>query len=153
MRTYADYLHFLSGLCQLFAQLTAIEEKKAEAVRQRDLDALNECMKQEQAVSLSLRGHEQRRREILQDLGLQNIPMREVPRHCPPEQRQAVSDAVEQVLRAHQVLSSAQASARMLLENQLHLTEKELQRRGVDPDDIPPLSGRRQGAAGTDITI
>lgn len=155
MGTYGDYVNFLEELCRVFDRLGEIEGKKVEAVQRKDLDALNACMKEEQALSLALRGYEARREELLRALGLLGVPLREVPRHCPADQRQAVSQAVERTLRAYQVLTSAQEPARLLLEQRLRLIDGELQRRGMDPEDgaAPAPFGGRRPSAGTDIKV
>ena len=154
MHTYTDYLQFLQELCQTLHRLAELAGKKVEAVRGRDLAALQTCMNQEQALSLTLRGQEHKRLAILQDLGLGDIPLRETPRRCPPEQRRAVSDAVERTLRAWQVLKSAQEPARLLLESRLRLIEGELQRRGLEDElSAPSPAGGRQSPHRTDIKI
>ena len=56
-----NLLHFLSELQQELDRLTQLQPQKIDAVRAHDLDVLNDCMKQEQAISLSLRGLEQKR--------------------------------------------------------------------------------------------
>ena len=68
---YTDCLALLEQLSQVFGQLDGLEREKAAAVGARNLDALNQCIKQEQAVSLSLRGVEQKRDQLWRGLGLQ----------------------------------------------------------------------------------
>ena len=51
---YADLLHLLVELEGSLKRLTAIQEEKR--AKLQDLDGLNDCMKREQALSLSLRG-------------------------------------------------------------------------------------------------
>ena len=154
MHTYSDYLQFLNDLSQTFGSLTELEQEKAEAVRRRDLDALQDCMKREQAISLALRGQERKRQAILRDLGLDNVALRETERRCPPELRRSVADAVERVLRACQVLKSAQESSRVLMEGQLHRIDAQLQKRGLRGEDDLPAAPGGMGAAGrTDMKI
>ena len=58
---YSDYLALLSELCQLFDQISHVEQQKIDAVQGHALDELNEAMKREQALTLALRGCEQKR--------------------------------------------------------------------------------------------
>lgn len=134
---YTELLRFLGELNRSLESLTALQEEKRAAVQ--DLDALNECMKREQALSLSLRSMERRRETLLAGLGLAGVPLRELSGRCPPAHRTETARAVEQVLRSYQVLQSAQGAARTLLEGRLHQVEGELKRRGLDPEEELPL--------------
>ena len=84
---YSDYLALLSELCQLFDQISHVEQQKIDAVQGHALDELNEAMKREQALTLALRGCEQKRETLLTGLGLTGISLRDMPSHCPPEYR------------------------------------------------------------------
>ena len=67
---YTTYQQLLEELGGELEQLITIQNQKIQAVRAHDLDQLNDCMKQEQAISLALRGLEQRRDKLVQELGL-----------------------------------------------------------------------------------
>ena len=106
---YSDYLALLSELCQLFDQISHVEQQKIDAVQGHALDELNEAMKREQALTLALRGCEQKRETLLTGLGLTGISLRDMASHCPPEYR-------------------------TLTELELRRVDGELARRGVEPD-------------------
>ena len=78
------YLALLDGLRQELRRLTQVEQDKVAAVHSHDLNALNECMKREQAAALALRGREQQRDAMLKALGLEGVSLRELPQRCPP---------------------------------------------------------------------
>ena len=80
---YSDYLALLSELCQLFDQISHVEQQKIDAVQGHALDELNEAMKREQALTLALRGCEQKRETLLTGLGLTAFPCVT----CPPTAR------------------------------------------------------------------
>ncbi len=124
-----SYLVFLSELCQVLDSLTRLEQRKITAVRAGNLADLEQCMKQEQAAALDLRGREQKRTRLLAQLGLEQVPLRDLPKHCPPEYRQQASDITQQLIRSYQVLSSARTAARTLMESNLHRIQQELDRR------------------------
>ena len=126
---FHDYLTFLQELCEELDTLTEVEQRKIAAIQAGDLETLESCMKQEQAAALSLRGREQHRQKMLQALGLEQISLRELPRHCPPEDKGRTAEITQQVLRSYQVLSSAQQAARTLMESNLRHIQKELDRR------------------------
>ena len=122
---FEEYLEFLRQLQRELEELNAVEQKKIEAVRDGDLESLGECMKQEQAATLALRGREQRRTAMLAELGLQQVPLRDLAKHAPDDCREETARTVEHLLRTHQVLSSARNTARTLMESQLHIIEKQ----------------------------
>jgi hypothetical protein len=117
---FRDYLTFLEEIRQELEALTKVEQQKIQAVRAGDLDALDSCMKQEQAATLTLRGKEQHRQAMLKELGLEQVSVRELPQHCPPQLQGETARVTEQVLRAYQVLSSTQKAALTMMQTQLH---------------------------------
>ena len=134
---FHDYLAFLEQLCQELDALSGVEQQKISAVRSGDLGALDACMKQEQAAALSLRGREQHRKAMLRDLGLEHVSLTELSRHCPPQDRERTAALSQQVLRSYQVLSSAQQTARTLMESRLHRIERELEQREAEHPSAP----------------
>ena len=123
------YLSFLSDLRQALDSLAALEQKKIQAVQAGDLEALDECMKKEQVATLDLRGREQKRADLLKQLGLEQVSLRDLPSRCPPQYKGQATEISQQVLRSYQVLSSAQQAARTLMESNLRHIQKELDRR------------------------
>lgn len=126
---FQDYLTFLQGICEELDTLSEVEQRKIAAIQAGDLETLEACMKQEQAAALSLRGREQHRQKMLQALGLEQVSLRDLPQHCPPEDKARTAEISQQVLRSYQVLSSAQTAARTLMESNLRHIQKELDRR------------------------
>ena len=134
---FHDYLAFLEQLCQELDALSGVEQQKISAVRSGDLGALDACMKQEQAAALSLRGREQHRKAMLRDLRLEHVSLADLPRHCPPQEQERTAAISQQVLRSYQVLSSAQQTARTLMESRLHRIERELEQREAEHPSAP----------------
>ena len=65
---YQAYLSLLRSLGESLEQLSALARKKAAAANADDLMALDEIMKQEQAMTLAFRGMEQTREKLLSEL-------------------------------------------------------------------------------------
>lgn len=146
---YTQYVQILGELEQALTKLTALQPEKIAAVRAHDLDQLNDCMKREQAAALALRGLEQKRSKLAAALGVSEVPIRQLPRHCPDGCRRDMTQAVERLLRQGEELRSAQSAARTVVEGDLRRVNGELERRGVstDPEDgaqvgVPPKSMR-----------
>ena len=85
--TFSSYLALLRSLGENLEQLTALARKKAAAANGDDLMALDEIMKQEQAMTLTFRGMEQTREKLLTQLGCGNVSLSRMPEHFPPERR------------------------------------------------------------------
>ena len=81
-QSYLDLLAELSGSLDRLSQLA---RDKAAAIQADDLIALDEVLKQEQAMTLNLRGLELRRLKLVGQLGLENVPLAGLEDHCPPE--------------------------------------------------------------------
>ena len=145
---YEEYLAFLEELLHEMNHLIEIVKQKLEAIQNHELDVLNECIKQEQAVSLTLRGLEQKRGKLLAAIGCEKVPLSEMPRRCPEEHRARMQELVNQLLTADKVYKSVQAPSRTIMERDLRSIRKELESRGVEQelDDnyktAPPTRGK-----------
>ena len=126
-QTYLDLLGELSGSLE---QLAGLAKEKTAAVRKDDLMALDAVLKQEQAMSLSLRGLEQKRLTLLKGLGMENTSLTELPSNCPPELRNETKQAVEKLRRSYDIYRTAAGVARDTLECNLHELEKLVEQMG-----------------------
>lgn len=125
-------LELFDAIAGTLEQLAALGRKKAAAVQADDLIALNEVLKQEQALSLSVRGLEQKRTELLSRFDLLDTPLMQAHEKFPPELRLRAKSAAEQLQREYEVYRSAAEVARDTLECNLHEIEKFLANAGVD---------------------
>ncbi len=114
--------------------MTQIQEEKTAAVRGDDLDILNECIKQEQAVGMTLRGLEQKRVAALKSLSLERIPLSNLVSAAPEDCRDEARRISEALLRQHSLFRGAYDAARDILEVNLHQIEKVLEELGHDKD-------------------
>lgn len=130
---YSEYFSMLDTLTQQLEELEQLQHKKIQAVREHDLDVLNDCMKQEQAVSLALRGLEQKRETLSRQLGLEKFTLSKVPEGMPPEERTLAQQRVEQLLRLWDRTHSAQQAARTVVEGDLRRVNQQLEKKGIDP--------------------
>ena len=136
----ASYLELFALLEKLegeLEKLTELQKEKTAAVLRDDLMGVNDCMKREQVISLSLRSMDQRREKLLSGLGLGNIPLSALPSRCPPEHRARAREVAENVRERYLVFRSAADVARNTLEINLHQIQKHMR-----PEDIqPPAHG------------
>ena len=131
--SFAQYLAFLDDLGAALEELTGIEQEKTRFVREDDLDGLNECIKKEQALSMTLRSYDQKRTAMLAALGLEGVPLRKLAAHAPDEQsREQAVKTVERLIRRYELFRGAMEVARDTLECNLHQIEKAI--RAEDPE-------------------
>ena len=134
--SFPAYLKLLGELSAGLERLAELAQDKAAAARQDDLLALDEVLKQEQAMTLSLRGLEQRRSRMVDQLGLNGVSLADLPEHCPPE-LEADARRSEQALRdSYKVYRSCADMARATLELNLHQIEKVITASGGDPVEL-----------------
>ena len=132
---YLAYLSLLGGLNSDLEQLTSLAQQKTDAVRQDDLMALDEVLKQEQAMSLTLRGLEQKRLALISQLGLEGVSLSDLSSRYPAELRAQAKEAAETVQRTYKVYCSAADAARITLECNLHEIEKFIASAGGAPTE------------------
>lgn len=131
---FRAYFRLLTELNGVLEQLTEIDVEKAAAVRTGDLNALNACMKREQAAGMALRGMESRRAAAAADLGLSDAPLSALAEHCPEPLRREAKALAEGLRERYAVYGSAAEAARTALECGLH----EIERMLADGGEAPP---------------
>ena len=75
MTVWQDYLNLMRNLTKTLTQLAQLEREKNAAASAGDLVMVEECIKREQVMSLTLRGYDQKRDIMLADLGLKGITL------------------------------------------------------------------------------
>ena len=123
MAQWTDYLRLLTQLTKTVSQLSEIERKKAEAAGKSDVAAVEDAMRQEQVMSLSLRGIDQKRERMLRELGLEGVPLRELVEHSPDGLEVETRRTVEELQRQYSLFQSASSAARNTLEINLRAME------------------------------
>lgn len=130
---HLSYLELLEELSSSLDRLAQLAQEKAAAVRADDLIALDEVLKQEQAMTLNLRGLELKRLKLVGQLGLDKVPLDELEGRCPPELADRARNAVDALRSSYTTYRSCADMARALLELNLHQIEKVIAASGVDP--------------------
>lgn len=130
---YEEYLSLLTDLADTLGRLSKVEQEKTAAVLKDDLLALNAFMKQEQALTLKLRGFDRRREQALSALGLDGIPLSGMAGRFPEELRMRARSVEEELRRQYTLYQGAADVARTTLECNLHQVEKTIASMGVEP--------------------
>lgn len=82
---HLSYLELLRDLSASLDRLGQLAQEKRGAVQRSDLMGLDEVLKQEQAMTLNLRGLEQRRLKLLAQMGLTGVSLSDLPDRYPAE--------------------------------------------------------------------
>lgn len=124
MADWKDYLKLMESLSHTLEQLTKVERDKNEAAARGDVPGVEECMKREQVLSLSLRGYDQKRDAMLAQLNLRGVTLSQLEDHSPPELRLETRRTVEELRRQYTLFQSASQVARDTLEINLRAIER-----------------------------
>ncbi|MBR3560033.1 MAG: flagellar export chaperone FlgN [Oscillospiraceae bacterium] len=134
---YREYFAFMEQLGKTLDQLTELAKEKTVAVRRDDLLAVDDCMKREQALGLSLRAMDKKRDKLLAAIGLENVTLSGLAQHCPEELRPEAKAAADRLRERYDLYRSASDVARTTLECNLHQIERMM----ADEADAPLGSG------------
>ena len=124
---YEAYFTYLEKVGEYLDRLSELAKKKNVSAQRGDVLSVNECMREEQEISLTLRRMDQQRERMLKALRLDGVPLSAVPDRCPPELRRTAREAVETLLTKRDIYRSAADAARSTLECALHNVEKALE--------------------------
>jgi vacuolar-type H+-ATPase subunit I/STV1 len=132
MELYAAYLSLLRQLTGDLDQLTTLSREKIAAVRQDDLNKLDHVLKQEQAMSLSIRSLEQKRKQMLSQLNWEQVPLSQLANQYPDQMRLEAKRTIEELRRQYQTYHGVSETARNTLECNLHEIELILKDMGAE---------------------
>jgi len=133
---HEEYLALLREVGGLLEKLAALSKRKAAVVKQDDLLGLDEVLKQENALGLSLRGLELKRMKLVPQLGLDGTRLEDLPAKFPPELEPEARETVRAVQSSYKIYRSCADLARTTLELNLHQIEKFVTAAGGDPKDL-----------------
>ncbi len=123
MAAWQDYLKLMRNLSRSLGELAQVERDKNVAASNGDLQGVEECMKREQVLSLTLRGYDQKRDAILAGLGLQGMTLSRMVESSPAELRLETKAVAEELRRQYEIFQTASRVARNTLEVNLRAIE------------------------------
>lgn len=124
--TFEGYLDHLDKLDGVLEELTGLAKAKAKAANKGELGTMDQVMRREQALSMSLRSMEQKRQEFVSKLGLGGSVLSALPDKVPEELRPRAKKTSEGLLRRYMLYKDASEVARTTLECNLHMVEKHM---------------------------
>lgn len=141
---WQEYLALLNQLSDTLEKLTETEREKTAAATRSDLEAVDGCMKQEQVLSLTLRGIDQKRDKLLARMNMSGVPLRKIEEYSPDEALMDTKRTAERLRHCYEVFQSASDAARVTLECNLHAIEKLMAAREGQPQPAVPQNEPRQ---------
>ena len=133
MANWQDYLKLMRSLTRTLEELAQVERDKNAAASAGDLRGVEECMKREQALSLSLRSAEQKRGRMIRELGLEDVPLLDILDHCPPGMDLETKEVAEELRRQYDIFRASSNAARDALECNLRVIEQTMKKMGQSP--------------------
>ncbi len=101
----------INDLIVLFEESLPLEHEKLKAVQNDDVAAVEDCMRREQAVMMKMKGLEQKREKVQQELGWQDKSFREIINAVPEDDRQEMKELFDRLSNAVKVFQDANQSA------------------------------------------
>ncbi len=89
--SFEDFTAVIQSLIKVTDKITLIEREKAAAAADRKHELLDNCIQEEQAVLLQLRGLEQKRFRLMEGLGWKDLTFRQLLKRVSPEKQQILS--------------------------------------------------------------
>lgn len=124
MTSWQDYLNLMRSLSRTLEELSQVEREKNAAASRGDLGGVEACMKQEQVLSLKLRGYDQRRDKILAELGMSGLTLNQMESRSPEQLRLETKAVAEELRRQYGIFQAASGAARNTLEVNLRAIER-----------------------------
>lgn len=125
MESFDSFCKLIEEYIDLFDHLTLVEEKKIEAINKNQITFVENCMNQEQAAVLKLRGLDLRREQLLKELGMEGLSFRQVIEHMPDSSAVLLPlyNRLSERIKTFRALSD---SAKDLIEVNLHVINSAL---------------------------
>lgn len=110
------YLKLLQTIGEYLDDLEEIEREKITAINQGDLFTIDEIIKEEQVMAMTLRGIEQKRQKLLEPLDLPPGKLKDLALHLPDSLRSEGKRTIDQVQSKYKRYQTASELARKNLE-------------------------------------
>lgn len=137
-----EFMKVIRETIQLFHDFLPLEETKLKHVQEQNLSGLENCMTQEQAVVMKLRGLENKRAAAQKKLGWEGKTFREILDLVPEDRKGEFSALYEQLTLSMNVFRETNDSAMKTVKVHLRQIDKAIESKKGDgtysPDGQPP---------------
>lgn len=136
----------LGQYIQLFKDMEQTESSKAQAAESYDVGQLNQCMKEEQAFILMMKGYEKKRQDLFQSLSISiRIPLSELLPCLPAHKQDQFKGLFSDLRIAYDGFQSVYRQANGILDKNGKIIDGELNRLKAQSAGMPyEADGRKK---------
>lgn len=127
--TFKQFVNVIEELIQLFRHLIEVEQNKVDVVRKNQVTALEECMNQEQAAVLKLRGLDQKREQLMESMGYKGLTFRQILEKAPSNESEILTPLFKELDQNITLFKEISESGKTALQSSLHKVEVLLKNR------------------------
>ena len=146
-----EFKKIIEQLISVFQQLTKIEHVKLDAAAGKHVGTVEDCVTQQQALLLRLRGLEQSREREQKKAGYEGLQFREILERCPDSEREGLFQLFDSLSREIQMFREVNADSNEILKTNLHMIDKALRTKtgktynsdGKDETNVRHMTSRR----------
>lgn len=108
-------------------ELTEVENKKFQAALKNNIYTINECMKQEQALLMKLKGIDKKREALQKELGYENLSFRQIIEKAPLDEKDKCKEVFDIIQNKLSIYKEIFSNAQNAIEVNLHKINKKLE--------------------------
>lgn len=123
----SDFIAVIEELILLFQHLIQVEQTKLESIRKNRITYVEDCMNQEQAAIMKLRGLDKRREDCQKKLGFSGYTFQQILAEVNGEQQETLKKLFDSLSQQVRLFQDTNDSAKSMLEINLHLINKAIQ--------------------------
>ena len=146
-----EFKKIIEQLISVFQQLTKIEHVKLDAAAGKHVGTVEDCVTQQQALLLRLRGLEQSREREQKKAGYEGLQFREILERCPDSELEGLFQLFDSLSREIQMFREVNADSNEILKTNLHMIDKALRTKtgktynsnGKDETNVRHMTSRR----------
>ena len=120
MADLAGFQQLIQQFIALFDRMIPLEQSKLDAVGQNQIAQLEDIIKKEQAETMALRGLDQKRERLQDELGWKDLTFQEILKQLPEEQRVEMKQLFDDLAGRVKSFQSITESTKTMLEVNLH---------------------------------
>lgn len=121
-----EFKKVIGQLITLFCQLTKIEQVKLKGAAGNHVGTVEDCVTQQQALLLKLRGLEQARERAQAKAGYAGMQFREILTKVPDSEREELYQLFDELSREIQMFREVNEGTNQVLRTNLHMIDKTL---------------------------
>lgn len=145
MNDYSSFIEVIREFIQLFEALIPIEQKKLDSAVHNQVSFVEDCMNQEQAAVLRLRGLELKRQKIQKDLGMEQLTFKQLIEEAPEDVKVSLIPLFNELNEKVALFRSVSDSAKDTIAVNLHMIQSALSSGSAGNSTYSPFRDKDTG--------